>query len=177
MVAGFILIAIGITSTFSALATKIKKDQDDNYIYQVHNLMTLTSEKYTWIYLIALQVVVSLLNCTFQVFLSFKICVSLRESISFLRASNATESAVHAYQKIITFCRIVRGIFIVYNFALVMLEIGLLIYKNLVAFFSIELGRDDHELVTAKELIKYLMNLLQSVKPACYAMAYIWIKK
>ena len=172
------LIITGVSSLFAGLTIQISKDMKLKW-------EGLTSfgpyqgwrRRYTWIYFVALKIIVSFMTAISYIVFTIRIKINLEKSIAFLSLSVTGTTSIQQYRKIIKFTIYICMVVVFYNIAISSLDAGIFIWKQIHDNYLVEYPFFKNLLASRlMNIMPYLVNVIICFQPFCFALVHIWFK-
>ena len=168
-------VILGVSILFSALSCRMQVETETvNLGGGCIGGQCSFGARYSWISLLVLKMLYSLLIVGFQVFGTYKIRQSLQKAIRFLWQSQNSLDTVRLYSRIHRFCFVLCLFLVFYNFFVEMANMGTVITRQIVLNNGV-LFSDLHVFLNSMHLVEHLLKILVCFKPCCYGATYFWL--
>ena len=173
-----ILVIIAVSSLFAGLTIQISNDMKLKWqgpassgSYQGWR------RRYTWIYFVALKIIVSFMRAIAHVVLTIRIKINLEKSIAFLSMNMTRTVSIEQYRRIIRFSVYICMIVVFYNVAIASLDAAFFIWKQIHVNYLVEYPFYKNLLASRlMSIMPYLVNVIICFQPFCFASVHIWFK-
>ena len=172
-IATAIFVTVAVSSLFAGLTVQISEDMKVKW-----NGMSLDGpRRYTWVYFVALKVVVSFMTAIFHVVFTVRIKIDLDKSIAFLSLNMNGAQGIARYRKIIRFSVSLCLIVVFFHVLVAGLDAAVLIRQQIHSNSMVHHLFLQNLLVDkVMNVMRYWINILVCFQPFCYATAHIWLK-